>query len=201
MILQAHPRYSSLVIFFLRIRSHGIHHHCHGTCQTGSSWTTWINNLPRKYDFNCHYGISLAGKSVLPVAGYKPFLLERDIQIEGLNSVTWCGRTPSEELLTKGAVLSDFKGHFADVCSVRVILEFLTEEPRQCLDIPAPLLFLLSFMLWRHPEVAVEECSRGIRMFLSTQHPCTSSTSTTESCRKLQGTTTILAESVPESRK
>ena len=137
---------------------------------------------------------------MLPVAGYKPFLLQRDIQIEGLNSVTWCGRTPSEELLTKGGFIG-LKGHFADVCSVRVILEFLTEEPRQCLDIPAPLLFLLSFMLWRHPEVAVEECSRGIRMFLSTQHPCTSSTSTTESCRKLQGTTMMLAETVPESRK
>ena len=81
------------------------------------------------------------------------------------------GGTPSEELLAKAAVLSDFKGHFADVRSVRVILEFLTEEPRQCLDIPAPLLFLLGFMLWRHPAVAVESCSRGIRKFLSTQHP------------------------------
>lgn len=24
----------------------------YGTCQTGSSWTTWVDNLPRKYDLN-----------------------------------------------------------------------------------------------------------------------------------------------------
>ena len=38
-----------------------------GTCQTCSSWTTWLDNVPRRYDLHCRYGIEQVGVSYLPV--------------------------------------------------------------------------------------------------------------------------------------
>ena len=55
----------------------------YGTCQTGSSWTTWVDNILRKCDLNCRFGIKLGGKAFLPVATYHPFLVERDIKEKG----------------------------------------------------------------------------------------------------------------------
>ena len=68
-----------------------------GTCQTGSSWTTWLDNLPRKYDINCRFGVKVSGKAFLPVKNYEPFLAERDVASDDLSAVGWCGRHWNEK--------------------------------------------------------------------------------------------------------
>ena len=86
-----------------------------GTCQTGSSCTTWLDNLPRKFDINCRFGVKISGKAYLPVQEYKPFLAERDVASDELSAVGWCGRHWSESgqyrLDKFNGILAKISGH------------------------------------------------------------------------------------------
>lgn len=93
-----------------------------GFSQTGSSWKTWIDNIPRKLGLNARYGIRMSGRHLLPIPDYKPFLVERDVRVTGPKGVGWCGRTWDENgayVLDKfGGILSKIAGHLFDAIQV-----------------------------------------------------------------------------------